>query len=521
MRLHAAISPTPSPPHLICLSTRGFSSCSGIPLGLRLGAPHLIAGKRCSSEVVAIRCSISQVHSYGTVDYERRPPLKWSSLYRRISIMENPNADSATVLEQWEGAERKLSKWDLCRVVKELRRFGRFKRALEACSLMLSFLTRIIVYDWMASHGDRFIFNSSDNAIQLDLIAKVRGISHAEGYFSILPGILKDRRTYGALLNAYGQAKMREKAEATLEIMKGKGYADDALPFNVMMTLYMNIAEHGKVYAMINEMKEKNVSFDLYSYNILITNCATVGDVQEMERVVQEMIADTRVNANWTTYTTLATMYIRLGEFEKAENCLKEVELRMTGRDRTSFNYLLGLYSSIAKRGEVYRIWKRYKSTFRGIMNSGYQSMLSSLVKLGDIEGTDKIYEEWLSSTSRLDPRICNIVMRSYVRKGRVGNAKRILDRFIEKGGMPKPLSWEILAEGYLKEKLISEVLSCMEGAASYKGFRNWKPKLAAVAETIALCREQASEESVQLLMDVLRRTGCLEKEEYKSLIAT
>ncbi|KAL0905017.1 hypothetical protein M5K25_027188 [Dendrobium thyrsiflorum] len=508
MRLHAAISPTPSPPHLICLSTRCSSSCSGIPLGLRLGAPHLIAGKRRSSELVAIRCSISQVHSYGTVDYERRPPLKWSSLYRRISIMENPNADSATVLEQWEGAERKLSKWDLCRVVKELRRFGRFKRALE-------------IYDWMTSQGDRFIFNSSDNAIQLDLIAKVRGISHAEGYFSILPGILKDRRTYGALLNAYGQAKMREKAEATLEIMKAKGYADDALPFNVMMTLYMNIAEHGKVYAIITEMKEKNVSFDLYSYNILITNCATVGDVQEMERVVQEMIADTRVNANWTTYTTLATMYIRLGEFEKAENGLKEVELRMTGRDRASFNYLLGLYSSIAKRDEVYRIWKRYKSTFPGIMNSGYQSMLSSLVKLGDIEGAEKIYEEWLSSTSRLDPRICNIVMRCYVRKDRVGNAKRILERFIEKGGMPKPLSWEILAEGFLKEKLISEVLSCMEGAASYKGLRSWKPKLAVVAETIALCREQASEESVQLLMDVLRRTGCLEKEEYKSLIAT
>ncbi|PKU73305.1 pentatricopeptide repeat-containing protein At1g02150 [Dendrobium catenatum] len=509
MRLHAAISPTPSPPHLICLSARGSSSCSGIPLGLRLGAPHLIAGRRRSSELVAIRCSISQVHSYGTVDYEQRPPLKWSSLYRRISITENPNVDSATVLEQWEGAERKLSKWDLCRVVKELRRFGRFKRALE-------------VYDWMASHGDRFILNSSDNAIQLDLIAKVRGISHAEGYFSILPCIFKDRRTYGALLNAYGKAKMRDKAEATLETMKGKGYTDDALPFNVMMTLYMNIAEHRKVYAIINEMKAKNVSFDLYSYNILITNCATMGDVEEMERVVQEMIVDARVNANWTTYTTLATMYIRLGEFDKAENCLKEVELRMTGRDRASFNYLLGLYSSIAKRDEVYRVWKRYKSAFGGgILNSGYQSMLSSLVKLGDIEGTEKIYEEWLSSTSRLDPRICNVVMRSYVRKGGVGNAKRILDRFVEKGGVPKPLSWEILAEGYLKEKMVSEVLWCMEGAAAYKGLGKWKPKQAAVAETFALCREEDSEESVKLLMDVLRRTGCLEKEAYKLLVET
>lgn len=373
----------------------------------------------------------------------------------------------------------------------------------------------------MASHGNRFMLNSSDNAIQLDLVAKVRGIPHAEGYFFTLPGMLKDRRTYGALLNAYGQAKMRKKAEETLEIMKSKGYIYDALPFNVMMTLYMNLEEHDRVYAMINEMKERNVPLDLYSYNIWITNCATVRDVREMERVVREMIADSGVNANWTTYSTLATMYIRLAEFDKARNCLKDIELRMTGRDRTSFNYLLGLYGSIGKGDEVYRIWKQYKSTFPDLLNSGYQSMLSSLVKLGDIEGAEKIYEEWLSTTSRLDPRICNIVMRSYLRKGSVFYAKKTLDRFLEKGGTAKPLSWEILAEGFRKEKMISEVLLCMEGAASYKGLGKWKPKLADVADTIALCREEANEESVPVLMDLLRRTGCLEKEEYKALIGT
>ncbi|KAK8943386.1 Pentatricopeptide repeat-containing protein [Platanthera guangdongensis] len=507
MRFHAAISPAPSPPHLFRLSNPGVSSGSGVRLAPRFFSPHLLAERRRDSGAGLVRCSISQVHNYGTVDYERRSASKWSTLYRGISILENPNAGCSAVIEQWENEQRELSKWDLCRVIKELRKYGRFKRALE-------------VYDWIQSRGDRFTFNSGDDAIQLDLIAKVRGISHAEEYFSNLPRISKDRRTYGALLNVYGQAKMREKAESTLELMKAEGCAYDVLPFNVMMTLYMNINDHNKVFSMINEMKEKNVPFDLYSYNIWITNCATMGDVSEMERVVQEMIADTRVNANWTTYTTLATMYIRLGNFDKAHNCLTEAEQRMTGRDSAPFNYLLGLYCSIGKRDEVHRIWGRYKSSFPSILNTGYQSMLSSLVKLGDAEGAEKIFKEWLSKTLKLDPRICNIVMRYYLREGLVGRARKILDSFRESGGMPKPLSWEILAEGYLKEKQILEVLSCLEVAASYKGLRSWSPKPGDVAKILAVCREQDDKESVRLLIDILRRTGCLEKEEYRSLIA-
>lgn len=80
---------------------------------------------------ITVTCSISQVHSYGTVDYERRPMIKWSSIYRRISLMEKPELGAATVLNQMEKDGKKLTKWELCRVVKELRKFKRHKQALE------------------------------------------------------------------------------------------------------------------------------------------------------------------------------------------------------------------------------------------------------------------------------------------------------------------------------------------------------------------------------------------------------
>lgn len=45
--------------------------------------------------------------------------------------MENPEMGAATVLNQWENEGKRLTKWELCRVVKELRKFKRFKMALE------------------------------------------------------------------------------------------------------------------------------------------------------------------------------------------------------------------------------------------------------------------------------------------------------------------------------------------------------------------------------------------------------
>ncbi|XP_073112121.1 pentatricopeptide repeat-containing protein At1g02150-like [Elaeis guineensis] len=135
--LHSAVSLPFSP-------LRGFplsSSASYSQISRGFG-PSTVSLRVDQKPGGLIRCSISQVHSYGTVDYERRPALRWSSLYRRIATMENPSLGSAAVLERWEEEERRLNKWELCRLVKELRKFRRFKLALESvvernCTLSL------------------------------------------------------------------------------------------------------------------------------------------------------------------------------------------------------------------------------------------------------------------------------------------------------------------------------------------------------------------------------------------------
>ncbi|XP_057979722.1 pentatricopeptide repeat-containing protein At1g02150 [Malania oleifera] len=454
----------------------------------------------------AITCSISRVRSYGTMDYERRSMVKWNAIFRRISLKEGPEKGAAAVLNQYEKEGRSLNKWELSRIVKELRKFKKFKLALE-------------VYDWMNNREERFRVSTSDTAIQLDLIAKVHGIPSAEDYFIRLPDRLKDKRIYGALLNVYVRARMREKAELLMNKIRNKGYAMTSLPFNVMMTLYMHLKEHDKVELMISEMMEKNIQLDPYSYNIWLSSRGSQGSAERMEQVFEQMKLDRTIIANWTTFSTMATMYCKLGQYEKAEDCLKKLESRIVGRNRTPYHYLISLYGSVGKEDEVYRVWNVYKLTFPSIPNTCYHAVISSLVRVGNIEGAKKIYEDWLSVKSTYDPRIGNLFIGWYVREGFLTEAQDFFDHMVEVGGRPNPGTWEILAEGHIQERRIPEALSCLKEAVLADWSNHWKPKPTNVLSLLEQCEQEADQENKEVLMELLRQRGCLENKAYLSRI--
>ncbi|GMI73890.1 hypothetical protein like AT1G02150 [Hibiscus trionum] len=467
--------------------------------------PRFVLSKTRTFKNLPIACSISKVHSYGTVDSKRRPLFKWNPLYKKISLMENPELGSASVLNDWEKDGRKLTKWELCRIVRSLRKYRRYKQALEVC-------------EWMNNRGERFRFSASDAAIQLDLVSKVRGVSSAEDYFLQLPDTLKDKRIYGALLNAYVQARMQEKAESLIDDMRNKGYALHPLPYNVMMTLYMNLKEYGKVESMVSEMLEKNVSLDIYSYNIWLSSRGSQGSVERMEQAYEQMKEDRSVNPNWTTFSTMATMYIKMGLPEKAEECLRNVESRITGRDRIPYHYLITLYGNVGNKEEVYRVWKVYKSIFPSIPNLGYHALVSSLVRVNDIEGAEKIYEEWLSVKTSYDIRVANLLLGWYVKDGNIDKAESFFNHIADVGGKPNSSSWETLAEGHIGMARIDEALSCLKEAFVTQG-RSWRPNPTNVSAFFNLCEEKADKESRDVLMGLIEQAGYLRSVTYASQI--
>ncbi|CAM8974452.1 unnamed protein product [Rhodiola kirilowii] len=339
MLLQSSVAPSPQLRSHATLSSH-LAYARPVPSNAR----HVCQRPTISYRKSEVSCSISMVHTYKTKDYEKRPMQNWNVAYRKISMMENnSDASAATVLNEAESEGRMFTKWELCKIVKELRKYRRFRLALE-------------VYEWMNNRGQRYRLSSSDTAIQLDLVSKVQGVSSAEDFFQKLPDTLRDNRVYGSLLNAYAQAKMKEKAESLMDNMRNQGYASHPLPFNVVMTLYMNLKEYDKVYAMVAEMMQKNIRLDIYTYNIWLSSC---GSMEKMEQVFAQMKMDKGCHPNWTTYSTMATVYIKQGQIEKAEECLRMVEGKIAGRNRIPYHYLISLYGSVGNRDELFRIWNQ------------------------------------------------------------------------------------------------------------------------------------------------------------------
>lgn len=411
---------------------------------------------------------------------------------------------SASVLNQAVNEGRGLSKWDLHRVVKELRKFRRYKSALE-------------VLEWMNDRAEKFRIGSSDAAIQLDLIAKLYGASSAEQYFLNLPDVLKDKRVYGSLLNVCAQARMREKAESLMNKMRNRGYASYTLPYNVMMTLYLNLEDHEKVESLVLEMKDNRIELDTYSYNIWLSSCGSQGSASKMEQVFEKMRLDTTTIPDWTTFSTMATVYIKLEQFEKAKYCLRMVETKIPGSYRVPYHYLISLYASVGCSEDVYRVWNIYKTTFAKILNLGYQTMIAAVIRLDDIHGAEEIYEEWLSAMSVYDPKVGNLLLGSYVRNKLSEKAETFFDQMIDMGGKPNAMTLEILAEDHINNGRIPEALACLKNALSASGSKSWKPKPTNISSILDISEQEADAATKDALLKIMRQAGCLDDESYMS----
>ncbi|CAH9095568.1 unnamed protein product [Cuscuta europaea] len=457
----------------------------------------------------SFKCFISsKATRYGTVDYENRRSVPWIFIFKRLSSIPDTEIGADSVLDQFEKEGKKISKFCLYRVVQELRKFKRYKVALE-------------VYEWMKSRPEKFWMSISDLAVKLDLISKVHGVSTAEDYFRNLGNHLKDGRVCGSLLNAYARSKMKEKAESLFATMKEEGFVSHALTCNVMMTLYLDIKEYDKVETIVSEMREKNIPLDLYSYNIWLSSLGSQNSLEKMEQVFELMKIDTSIDLGWSTFSTMATMYIKMGHFDKAGECLKQMELMIEGHGRVPFQFLISLYGNLGKTGDVHRVWKAYKSKFISISNMGYRGVITSLVKCGDVEGAEDIYDEWLSANSPpFDPRIGNILLACYVRNQETEKADVFFNQMVAMGGKPNSRTWEILAEYYMMSGgRVSEALACLKDAVLANESKRWKPRHAIVSSILGHCEGEGDVASKETLLEVLKQTGGLgdemEKDDY------
>ncbi|KAM1109329.1 hypothetical protein EV1_008840 [Malus domestica] len=439
--------------------------------------------------------NVPGVSLYSTETYARPYRESWrgtlNTLYRRISRSGDPAAPITPILDKWVEEGRTAHKDALVTIIKELRQYKKHKHALE-------------VSMWV-SDKRYFELTIPDVAIRLDLIGKVHGIKQAEDYFNNIPKQLKGRDVYCALLNVFAHAKLVEKAEEIMQTMRDLGFARTPLSYNILLNLYYQSGNTDKFNVLMSEMEERGIGRDKYTYCIQLNVCAAASDLEGIDKVMAEWESNPEVHMDWDSYTNAANGYTKTQNVKKALAMLEKAEklIPSSKRKRGAYEYLMTQYAALGEKDSVMRLWELYKKHLK-IYNRGYISIITSVLKVGDIESAEKIYDEWESKNLTPDIRIPNFLISAYTKKGLVDKAESIINRIVLKGGKPDAKTWYYLAKGYLNHDQTEKTVESMRKALSVVEGSRWTPDRDVVAACMTYMKQKAdvegSEEFIRLL---------------------
>ncbi|CAE6124103.1 unnamed protein product [Arabidopsis arenosa] len=437
-----------------------------------------------------------------------------SSVAHRNSLKEilrknGPRRSVTSLLQERIDSGHAVALSELRLISKRLIRSNRYDLALQ-------------MMEWMENQKE-IQLSVYDISLRLELIIKTHGLKQAEEYFekllnsSVLLRVAKS--AFLPLLRAYVKKKMVKEGEVFMEKLNGLGFLVTPHPFNEMMKLYEASGQYEKVVMVVSMMKVNKIPRNVLSYNLWMNACCEVSGVAAVETVYREMVGDKSVEVGWSSLCTLANVYIKGGFYEKAKLVLENAEKLLNKSNRLGYFFLVTLYASLGNKEGVVRLWEASKLVCGRISYANYICVLSSLVKIGDLEDAERVFSEWEAQCFNYDVRISNVLLGAYVRNGEIRKAESLHARVLERGGNPNYKTWEILMEGWVKCQSMEKAIVAMHRAFELMKGCHWRPSqkiVMVIAEYFE--KEEKIEEATAYVRD-LHRLGLASLPLYRLLL--
>lgn len=373
------------------------------------------------------------------------------------------------------------------------------------------------ILEWMETQ-ERFQMTAVDHAIRLELIIKEQSIDEAEQYFDNIPRP-SQKYAFRHLLRFYVKRRDTEKAEALVTKMNDLGLIVSPHPLNEMMKLYAATSQFEKVTFVIQHMKRNKIPRNVLSYNLWMTACSEVSGVSSVEAIYKQMEIDKHVVVGWSSLATLANIYLNAGLNEKAILAVKAAEKKLSVVNRLGYLFLMTICTSLNNKDAVMWLWEACKKVEGKITCANYMTIISSLVKLDDINEAEEIFTEWESRCRKYDIRVSNILLGAYMRNGNTEKAEALHLQTLERGGQPNYKTWEILIEGWVKNQDMEKAINAMKNGFAMLKHCDWRPSPSIVV-TIAEYFERTGDiTGANRYFEVVRHFGLASLPVYKSLL--
>lgn len=396
-------------------------------------------------------------------------------------------------------------------------KFFTYKDKMDGSALP-KHLSMMQIFMWMESRSS-FQASAADQAAKLDLIIKVDSIANAEIYLEQISNHASKKAACLPLLHYYVKEKELGKAEALLAKLCNLDFIVNPHPFNEIMKLYAATGQFKKVIYVIRYMKRNKVPLNVLSYNLWMNACGDVSDFASLEMIYKEMMGDKNVETGWSTYCTLANIYTRYGLVDKALTALRIAENKLSIKKRLGYSFVMTNYAALGDKEGVLRLWEFSKRVPGKIPCANYMSVISCLVKLGDISEAERVFRVWESQCWKYDIRVPNILLGAHMRNGCMEKVELLFFHALKKGANPNYKTWEILMEGWLKNKQMDKAMEAMKKGLSMLKHCIWRPPLEILLAVAEYYEEFQNVDDAKRFVKVLRRLHLMNLRLYKSFV--
>ncbi|WWD16869.1 hypothetical protein CI109_101301 [Kwoniella shandongensis] len=207
-------------------------------------------------------------------------------------------------------------------------------------------------------------------------------------------GIRPSSVTYGAVINACCRVGDAQSAETLFEEMASQpNFRARVPPFNTMMQFYLQTQPNrDRVLHYYNALRRAQVPPSAHTYKLLLDAYATLQpiDLESMERVFAELVADRSVNVQGTHWASLITAH---------------------GIYANDLSRALEIFDSAPSREAV--VW---------------EAMLNVLSQRGTIEELETMRKRMIDSGAQPTAYVYNVLINGYARGGNIERAREIFD---------------------------------------------------------------------------------------------
>jgi pentatricopeptide repeat protein len=270
---------------------------------------------------------------------------------------------------------------------------------------------------------------------RISLYGKVGCLSKAQELFDNCNA--RDRVLWNALISAYSRHSLLEEALQSFVKMQDEGVLPNVVTFSSLLKALANWRNR--------KPSARETEATLFSSRMLLKG-------EQIHVMSSNKGTLSLGSGNVILNTALVDMYVKFGEFVKAQQVFDEVVLR----DAIAWNVLMSGYVR-------YGNWAEALSCFAQMLEEGlcpdpisFACVLKACAILASIQKGEKIHAQVL--TGNLNVNLGNALLDMYVKCGEVKKAQTVFDEL----DVHDVVSWNSLIGGYVHHGCSDEAFNCL-----------------------------------------------------------